>query len=126
MERCCGQAAMVHADHVNSWWGVELLIPLLKHTKYYYFCELSMCRPMPTRGIDLKKLRLVISSTSIHFKHSYYICTKCLSHWCAVSARAFGCTRILLRYKGHLWSENDIIMSCSRLIFISDHFKHSY
>ena len=52
MERCCGQAAMVHADHVNSWWGVELLIliPLLKHTKYYYFCELSMCRPMPTWG----------------------------------------------------------------------------
>ena len=37
MERCCGQAAMVHADHVNSWWGVELRIPLLKHTKYYYF-----------------------------------------------------------------------------------------
>ena len=29
MERYCGQAAMVHADHVNSWWGVELLIPLL-------------------------------------------------------------------------------------------------
>ncbi len=50
MERCCGQAAMVHADHVNSWWGVELLIPLLKHIKYYYFCELSVCRPMPTRG----------------------------------------------------------------------------
>jgi hypothetical protein len=50
MERCRGQAAMVHADHVNSWWGVELLIPLLKHTNYYYFCELSMCRPMPTRG----------------------------------------------------------------------------
>ncbi len=50
MERCCGQAAMVHADHVNSWWGVELLIPLLKHTKYYYFCVKSMCRPMPTRG----------------------------------------------------------------------------
>ena len=41
MERCCGQAAMVHADHVNSWWGVELLIPLLKYTKYYYFCELK-------------------------------------------------------------------------------------
>ena len=56
MERCCGQAAMVHADHVNSWWGVELLIPLLKHTKYYYFCELFMCRPMPTRGIDLQKV----------------------------------------------------------------------
>jgi hypothetical protein len=52
---------MVHADHVNSWWGVELLIPLLKHTKYYYFCELSMIRrPMPTWGIDVKK---VISST---------------------------------------------------------------
>ena len=50
MERCRGQAAMVHADHVNSWWGVELLIPLLKHTKYYYFCVKSMCRPMPTRG----------------------------------------------------------------------------
>ena len=50
MEHCRGQAAMVHADHVNSWWGVELLIPLLKHTKYYYFCVKSMCRPMPTRG----------------------------------------------------------------------------
>ncbi len=50
MERCRGQAAMVHADHVNSWWGVELLIPLLKHTEYYYFCVKSMCRPMPTRG----------------------------------------------------------------------------
>jgi hypothetical protein len=37
MERCCGQAAMVHADYVNSWWRVELRIPLLKHTKYYYF-----------------------------------------------------------------------------------------
>ncbi len=46
MERCCGQAAMVHADHVNLWWGVELLIPLLKHTKYYYFCVKSMCRPI--------------------------------------------------------------------------------
>jgi len=30
---CCRQAAMVLADHVNLWWGVELLIPLLKHTK---------------------------------------------------------------------------------------------
>jgi len=40
---CCrGQAAMVLADHVNSWWGVELLIPLLKPTKRYYFSELSM------------------------------------------------------------------------------------
>ena len=51
MERCCGQAAMVHADRDNSWWGVELQIPLLNHTKYYYFCVKSMmCRPMPTRG----------------------------------------------------------------------------
>ncbi len=38
MERCLGQAAMVLADHVNLWWGVELLIPLLKHNRYYYFC----------------------------------------------------------------------------------------
>jgi hypothetical protein len=43
MESCCGQAAMVHADHVNSWWGVELLIPLLKHNKYYYFlCKIHV------------------------------------------------------------------------------------
>ena len=43
MERCHGQAAMVHADHVNLWWGVELLIPLLKHTKYYYFlCKIHV------------------------------------------------------------------------------------
>ena len=37
MERCCGQAAMVLEDHVNSWWGVEILIPLLKHTIEFYF-----------------------------------------------------------------------------------------
>ena len=43
-------AAMVHADHVNLWWGVELQIPLLKHTKYFYFCVKSKCQPMPTRG----------------------------------------------------------------------------
>ena len=43
MERCCGQAAMVHADHVNSWWGVELLIPLLKHTTEFYFCVKIPC-----------------------------------------------------------------------------------
>jgi hypothetical protein len=24
MRRCCGQATMVHAGHVNLWWGVEL------------------------------------------------------------------------------------------------------
>jgi hypothetical protein len=34
MEHCRGQVAIVLADHVNSWWGVELLIPLLNHTKY--------------------------------------------------------------------------------------------
>jgi hypothetical protein len=50
MERCHGQAAMVHADHINLWLRVWLLGSLLKHTKYYYFCEESMCRPMPTRG----------------------------------------------------------------------------
>ncbi len=43
MERCCGQAAMVHADHVNSWWGVELLTPLLKHTNEFYFCVKIPC-----------------------------------------------------------------------------------
>ena len=45
MERCCGQAVMVHADHVNLWWGVEPLIPPLKHTNEFYF----HVRPMPTR-----------------------------------------------------------------------------
>ncbi len=43
MEGCCGQAAMVHADHVNSWWGVELLIPLLKLTNEFYFCVKIPC-----------------------------------------------------------------------------------
>jgi hypothetical protein len=37
MEPCCGQAAMVRADHVNLWWGVELLIPLFKHSNEFYF-----------------------------------------------------------------------------------------
>ena len=50
MKHYCGQAAMVHADHVDLWWGVETLIPLLKHIKYFYFCVKSMCRLMPTQG----------------------------------------------------------------------------
>jgi hypothetical protein len=54
MEHCCGQAAMVHADHVNSWWGVELLIPLLKHTKYYYFWLIVHVSTDANTGIDLK------------------------------------------------------------------------
>jgi hypothetical protein len=37
MERCCGQAAMVCANHVISWLGVELLKPLLRHTNEFYF-----------------------------------------------------------------------------------------
>jgi hypothetical protein len=37
MERCRGQAAMVCVDHVNSGWGVELLIPLLRHKNEFYF-----------------------------------------------------------------------------------------
>jgi hypothetical protein len=36
MERCRGEATMVHMDHISSWWGVELLIPLLKHTNEFY------------------------------------------------------------------------------------------
>jgi hypothetical protein len=43
MDRCCGQATMVHADHVNSWWGVELLIPQLKHINEFYFCVKIPC-----------------------------------------------------------------------------------
>jgi hypothetical protein len=56
MERCCGQAAMVHADHVNSWWGVELLIPLLKHTKYYFFVNCP-CVDRCQHGGSTKKSR---------------------------------------------------------------------
>jgi hypothetical protein len=37
MDCCHGQAIMVRVDHVNSWWGVELLIPQLKHTNELYF-----------------------------------------------------------------------------------------
>jgi hypothetical protein len=43
MECCHGQAAMVCADNINSWWGVELLISLLKHTNEFILCENSMC-----------------------------------------------------------------------------------
>jgi hypothetical protein len=50
MERCRGQAAMVRADNINLWLRVWLLVPLLKHTEYYCFCEESMCRWMPIRG----------------------------------------------------------------------------
>ena len=37
MKRCCGQATVVRADHFNSWRGVELRIPLLKHINKFYF-----------------------------------------------------------------------------------------
>ncbi len=37
MVHCRGQTAMVCADHINLWWGLELLIPLLKHTNEFYF-----------------------------------------------------------------------------------------
>jgi hypothetical protein len=37
IEHCGGQAAVVCADHVNFWWGVKPLIPLLKHTNELYF-----------------------------------------------------------------------------------------
>ncbi len=50
MERSLGQAAMVRADHINLWLRVWLLVPLLNHNEYYYLCEESMCRPMPTQG----------------------------------------------------------------------------
>ncbi len=54
MERCFGQAAMVHADHVNSWWGVELRIPLLKHTKYYYFlCKVHVSTDANTGVVEM-------------------------------------------------------------------------
>jgi hypothetical protein len=43
MERCRGQAAMICADHVNLWWGVELVIPLLKHTNEFLFCVKNPC-----------------------------------------------------------------------------------
>ena len=43
MECCRGQAAKVRADHVNSWWGVELLIPLLNILMNFILCYNSMC-----------------------------------------------------------------------------------
>jgi hypothetical protein len=39
MESCRGQAAIVCADHINSWLRVWLLVPLLKHTKYHFFVK---------------------------------------------------------------------------------------
>ncbi len=53
MERCCGQATMVHADHVNSWWGVELRIPLLKHTLILLFlCKVHVSTDANTVEVD--------------------------------------------------------------------------
>ena len=51
MERCCGQAAMVHGDHVNSWWGVELLIPLLKNANEFILFNNSTCDRCQHLGI---------------------------------------------------------------------------
>jgi hypothetical protein len=50
MERCHGQAVMVRADHVNLWWEVELLIPLLKHTNKFILCYNSICDQCPHVG----------------------------------------------------------------------------
>jgi len=41
---------MVHGDHVNSWWGVELLIHLLKHIKYYFLCKIHVSTDAANMG----------------------------------------------------------------------------
>ena len=46
MKQCCGQAVIVCVDHVNSSWGLELLISLLKHTCILYCVEI----PCVTNG----------------------------------------------------------------------------
>ncbi len=76
-------------------------------------------------------------STSDHFKHPCETYTTCLSH-CYFVSRSYGCTLIPLHWpswsqtgqdlgiQGHLWSENDVTLSCLRLIYTSDHLIHPY
>ncbi len=70
MKRCRGQATMVHPGHWNSWWRVGLLVPLSKHTTNYYFCEESMCWPMPARGkywqIWVKEINQTVQNHLFH------------------------------------------------------------
>jgi hypothetical protein len=86
MERCCGQVAMVHADHVNSWWGVELLIPLLKHTKYYYFlCKIHV-------SIDANTGE--VASNWSRIKANYGMVTGSLSVLPEMLLPQLGCTKV--------------------------------
>ena len=52
MERCLGQATMVLADHVNSWWGVELLISLLNIIIFVNFLCVDRCQHGGSGGND--------------------------------------------------------------------------
>ena len=77
-------------------------------------------------------LRLI--STSDHYIiDPYWTYTKSLSHWYAVT-RPYVCTLISplaklapdLGIQVHLWSDHDVIRSCLKLVFTSDHFMHPY
>jgi hypothetical protein len=68
MERCCEQAPMVHADHVNSWWGVELLIPLLNILNTIIFVN---CPSVDQWGVDLTAHQLW-ALMSAHFLRSFF------------------------------------------------------
>ncbi len=57
-----GKAAMVHVDHLNSWWGVDLLIPMLKHTNEFYFVWKFHVWPMSTPGRYYNKCVIVSSA----------------------------------------------------------------
>ena len=72
---------------------------------------------------------LRLTSRSDHFPHPYQIHKKCLGLWYAVSRVSYHSTgQVSPRFRilGHLWSENDAIMSWLRLSSISKCFSHPY
>ena len=92
--------------------------------------DLGIQVPLWSRN-DVITSWLRLRLTSYRFPHPSLTYTKCLSHWYAVSM-AFGCTHMPLHKPswpqnlgilGHLWSENDVIMSYLRLTYTSDHIQ---
>ena len=86
---------------------------------------------MESNDVIMSCLRL--TATSNCFPHPYQTCTKCLStSICCLQAYSITLTQLYPSYfpqiwaLGHLWSQNDVIMSWLRLTANSNCLPHPY
>ena len=127
-------ASHIHIRHIQSVLAISMLsqghmgVPPYRYTGQVGPLDLGIQGHWSSEN-DAIASWLRLMSTSDHFTNPYQIYTKCLSHWYAVS-RAFWCTCMRWHWPSWLqiwefmFTENDVIRSCLRLISTSDHFIH--